>query len=63
MKKQELHRAQLQIKDLEFAKESYLEFKEQAKVCVDLFFFLMWFSVFCVLGCFYCLKFCFCFFF
>lgn len=32
MKKQELRKAQLQIKDLEFDRETYLEFKQQAKV-------------------------------
>lgn len=33
IKKQELRKAQMQIKELEFDKETYLEFKQQAKVC------------------------------
>lgn len=39
MKKQELRKAQLQIKELEFDRETYLEFKQQAKVCMFVRFF------------------------
>lgn len=33
LKEQALQKAQLKIKELEYARESYLEFQQQAKVC------------------------------
>lgn len=38
MKKQELRKAQLQIKEMEYDRETVLEFKQQAKVCMVYFF-------------------------
>lgn len=34
LKEQALQKAQMRIKELEFAQESYLEYQQQAKVCI-----------------------------
>lgn len=39
LKEQELLKAKLYIKDLEYAKENFLEYQEQAKVIQDLVIF------------------------
>lgn len=38
LKEQELQKSKLYIKDLEYAKENFLEFQVQAKVCLINFF-------------------------